>query len=207
MPNLKNCTIPESRYHYLKQYSDLYKTAVVKPEKLNEINKIIEKIISLKPRYEKLNLNIPWWVIGIIHYMESNFDLKRHLHNGDLLIARTVKAPAGRPKVGNPPFTWEESAVDALLDRCWYGDNLEQILYFFEAYNGFGYRNKKVNSPYLWSYTNHYTGGKFVEKKDPRTGTYKSFFDTSVSSKQAGACAIIKTMESLKLIENIKKMY
>jgi lysozyme family protein len=57
---------------------------------------------------------VPWWVIGIIHSMEAGLRFDRHLHNGDPLTAHTVRVPAGRPEVGQPPFAWEASAEDAL---------------------------------------------------------------------------------------------
>ena len=37
-----------------------------------------------------------------------------HFHNGDPLTDRTKRVPAGRPKEGDPPFTWEQSAEDAI---------------------------------------------------------------------------------------------
>ena len=66
---------------------------------------------------------IPWYVIGFIHKMESDMNFGTHLHNGDPLTARTVHVPTGRPVNGNPPFTWEDSAADALqlaaaLEAC-----------------------------------------------------------------------------------------
>ena len=57
---------------------------------------------------------MPWYVVGLIHTMESSGNFAAHLHNGDPLSARTTHVPAGRPKAGAPPFTWEESATDAL---------------------------------------------------------------------------------------------
>jgi lysozyme family protein len=67
----------------------------------------------------------------------GNFN--RHLHNGDPLTSRTVHVPAGRPKSGTPPFTWEQSAVDALaydgLTQVtdW---SIEHVAYVFENFNG-----------------------------------------------------------------------
>src|SRR5262249_14294857 len=94
-----------------------------------------------------------------------------HLHNGDSLRARTYHVPAGRPKRGNPPFPWGASAIDALTMtphelqkvKHW---SVERILYETEKYNGWGYL-KRGNSPYLWSWTSEYHGGKYV-----RDGVY-----------------------------------
>jgi lysozyme family protein len=85
--------------------------------------------------------------------MAASLNFNRHLHNGDPLTARTVQVPAGRPKTGEPPFTWEESATDALmlekLDQ-WEDWSVPGTLYKLEQYNGWGYRlaHPDVKSPY-----------------------------------------------------------
>ena len=83
---------------------------------------------------------IPWYFIACVHYMECSFSFNKHLHNGDPLTGYTVQVPANRPKVGHgPPFTFEESAIDALqlmkYDKVtnW---SLPFILQKLEGYNG-----------------------------------------------------------------------
>ncbi len=77
--------------------------------------------------------------IAVIHNMEASQNFNKHLHNGDPLTARTVQVPAGRPKKGTPPFSWEDSAADALAIRGlgaktdW---SLAGMLYQLEGYNG-----------------------------------------------------------------------
>ena len=120
--------------------------------------------------------------------MEVNIDAKadEHLHNGDPLTARTVHVPAGRPLTGNPPFTWHDSAVDALNQMGLSGANdwsIEGTLYHLEQYNGFGYRSKGINSPYLWSGSNLYTKGKFGSDNQ---------YNPDLVSKQTGAALILK---------------
>lgn len=134
---------------------------------------------------------IPWFFIACVHYLECSFNFNKHLHNGDPLTGYTVQVPAGRPKVGHPPpFTFEESAVDAM--RFMNFDKVRQwilpfILRKLEAYNGFGYfKYKKINTPYLWSFSNHYTKGKYV--KDGK-------YDPEAVSLQMGAAVILKRME------------
>jgi hypothetical protein len=63
---------------------------------------------------------------------------------------------------------------------------IEDKLSFLEAYNGWGYVKKGINSPYLWSGTNHYTSGKYV-----RDGV----FDPRAVSKQLGAVCMLKELE------------
>ena len=62
----------------------------------------------------------------------------------------------------------------------------DDSLYNIEKYNGLGYlKYRPINSPYLWSGTNHYTKGKYVAD-----GKYSS----TAIDKQLGTCAILKRM-------------
>jgi hypothetical protein len=129
--------------------------------------------------------------------MEASFNFKCHLHNGDPLTARTVQVPSNRPSTGAPPFTWEDSATDALRMK-----KLEQIsdwslprtLYQLEAYNGFGYRvgHPEVLTPYLWSFSDHYKQGKYVADGK---------FSPTAVSKQCGAAVILRRMAERQIIE------
>jgi len=167
-----------------QKYYELFNTSTILKNREKEINDIVLKIEKYKSRYNNLKINIPVYVIGAIHYRESNFNFNKHLHNGDPLTGRTVNKPTGRPKIGNPPFTWEFSALDALsgykLPNKW---NIPNTLYFLEAYNGFGYRYKGINSPYLWAGTNMYERGKYSSD-----GKY----NPNLIDKQIGCAAILK---------------
>jgi lysozyme family protein len=131
---------------------------------------------------------VPWYFT--IH---NRSDMNHQaLHNGDPLSARTVQVPAGRPPKGQPPFTWEESAADALaLKRLdaqtdW---TLAGTLYQLECYNGWGYRrhHPHVLSPYLWSFSGHYTCGKYVA--DGR-------WSEAATSRQCGAAVLLRDWQS-----------
>jgi lysozyme family protein len=174
------------------EYQNLFDTCQINTARQSEVAALAASIIQHRSRYEAVGtpLAIPWFFIGVIHNMESSQRFDRHLHNGDALTARTVHVPAGRPTSGDPPFTWEVSATDALivegLDKVtdW---RLPALLYQIEKYNGFGYRTRHsdVLSPYLWSGSQHYTKGKFVAD-----GT----FDPDAVSKQSGAAVILQRM-------------
>ena len=134
-------------------------------------------------------VELPWWWIGCIHQLESGGDFNCHLHNGDPLTARTVHVPSGRPLIGNPPFTWEQSAIDALFYQGLghgmitdYASALDRA----ERYNGLGYRNRGLPSPYLWSGTDQYVSGKFV--KD-------GVFDPHAVSEQVGVAALMLALQ------------
>jgi len=178
------------------EYQRLFDTCIIHPGKYGEINAIVKIISTNNTRYQNVStvVNVPWFFIGILHAMESCNDFKTHLYNGDPLTARTLNEPAGRPKSGNPPYDWEFSAIDALkydsMDS-WYDWSIPGMLYKMEAYNGFGYRSKGIYSPYLWSYSNHYTSGKFLED-----GKYSS---TAVS-KQCGGAVLLRRMVEMQLV-------
>jgi lysozyme family protein len=175
------------------EYFGLFQTLEIEPRHFSKVDAIVDRILEHKNVYETVSdtLNAPWFFVGAIHNMESSLNFERHLHNGDSLKERTQNVPKDRPAKGNPPFSWEESANDALqlrkIDRVsdW---SLDRLLYELEGYNGWGYRkfHQHVKSPYLWSFSNHYTKGKYV-----RDGTWS---DTAVS-RQCGAAVLIKRLE------------
>ena len=69
-----------------------------------------------KDIYQKVGepLGVPWWFVATLHMLEASFNFNTHLHNGDPLKAKTKQVPKGRPSSGTAPFSWEESARDAL---------------------------------------------------------------------------------------------
>jgi lysozyme family protein len=180
------------------EYLGLFDTCSIRLDKLTEVDRIVQKINNNKSRYELVGnqLAIPWYIIAVIHNMESSLNFDYHLHNGDPLTARTVHVPSGRPISGSPPFTWEESAVDSLKFQkmnLWKDWSLAGFLFKIEEYNGWGYRSRhpEVLSPYLWSGSNHYVKGKYVA--DGR------WSDTAVSN-QIGAAVLIRRLAERNLI-------
>ena len=173
-----------------QQYLNLFGSCVVNPARLSDVSNIIARIMPNQPRYQSVAgpLGIPWYFVAVIHNMECSLNFNQHLHNGDPLTARTFHVPAGRPPNGQPPFAWEVSATDALTVEGFANRSdwsLPVILYRLEAYNGFGYRNRTppLNTPYLWSFSNQYTSGKFAKP----TGV----FDPNAASGQCGAAVIL----------------
>lgn len=181
-----------------KEYERLYNTLELRLDKLTAIDEAVNGILQHKDRYQKVAqaLNIPWFFVGAIHSMECTRNFSCHLHNGDSLSRRTVQVPKGRPLTGNPPYSWEASAADALtmkgLDKItdW---SLPQLLYQLERYNGWGYRlyHQHVYTPYLWAASNHYSRGKYVAD-----GTWS---DTAVS-QQTGAAVLLRRLEERREI-------
>lgn len=176
------------RERMIPAYQILWDTLKITPGKEQEIADTIDKIIANTPRYLVVSkaTNVPWAVVAVIHYRESSLNFSRHLHNGDKLTARTTHVPAGRPKAGTPPFTWEESAIDAMryksMDKItdW---EVPNMLFTLEKYNGMGYNKKGLLSPYIWSFSNHYFGGKYVADGK---------FDPKAVDKQCGVAVLLK---------------
>jgi lysozyme family protein len=187
-----------------EEYLRLFATLEIRADKVADVRRAANQIIANRARYERASATItmPWWVVGLMHMRESDFDFNTHLHNGDPLTARTVHDPANRPaadpqlKRGQAapqapsaanPYTWEESAADAIAhDRLntWNDWSLAGTLYKLEAFNGVGFRmyHPDVLSPYLWSFTNHYTKGKY-----PRDRVY----DANFVDRQVGVAAAL----------------
>jgi lysozyme family protein len=59
------------------------------------------------------------------------------------------------------------------------------MLYLLEKYNGFGYRNQGLQTPYLWSFSNLYQKGKY---------TVDSRFDPEAVSEQCEAAVMLKAL-------------
>src|SRR5262249_45359500 len=113
----------------------------------------------------------------------------------DRLDRKTTHVPAKRP-VGvwpptpfDPRTAWRLSAIDALTKfkeiRAW---TVEEMLFKFEEYNGFGYRPHGILSPYVWNYSQFYSHGGFP--------CDRCWSDTYVS-RQAGAGVIVRSLSQV----------
>lgn len=139
-----------------------------------------------RSRYEIISAKtgIPWEVIGVIHYRESNCDFDTYLGNGQALNRKTTIVPKGR----GPFATWEDGAMDALmtappkagLNKDWsIGGTLAKL----EEYNGLGYATRGLPSPYIWAGTDQYIKGKYI-----RDGV----FDPNHVDTQLGCAGLLK---------------
>ena len=174
-----------------KGYAHMWETMAIRPEYKAVSEAISERLFSHKKRYDIVAAatGVPWWFIAIIHEMESGGNFGAHLHNGDTLARRTIHVPSGRPIKGQPPFSWEASAADALemkgiTDKPASFWTIPRALYEFERYNGFGYFGK-INSPYVWSFSTHYDKGKITRDHGPIE---------PVKSKQCGAACLLYSL-------------
>ncbi len=190
---------PATRFEELREeYLDLFASCTVRPAQASQLAYYLTRLEKHRSRYEALESlsgGVPWYFIGVIHGLECQFRFDQHLHNGDPLDAKTVQVPGGRPVPWLPPFDWETSALDALQHDKFLGVGdwtLARMLFRFESYNGFGYRKYRIPSPYLWSFSNHYTKGKYASD---------GHFDPDLVSKQAGAALLLRQLELDGVIE------
>src|SRR5215510_15153682 len=177
-----------------EDYARLWSTMSLRADWAQKAAAAAKKIFSNKDSYRSVEsvTGAPWFVVGLIHQMECDLNFRGHLHNGDPLTARTCNEPVGRPRSGHPPFLWSDSAADAIrydkLDQVpqW---TCERVAFWLEKYNGFRSRTEHhINTPYLWSGTNHYDRGKFVRD---------NVWSDTIASKQVGAMPILRELMKL----------
>ena len=179
-----------------QEYQQRFDAAKVLPARQETVAQSVRKILGNRARYERItkSMTMPWYFLAIIHGLEADFRFDAHLHNGDPLTARTVRVPAGRPAQGKPPFSWEESAMDAIaVNRYdkWNDWSIAGMLVAWERYNGLGYRQYGIHSPYVWSCTYLYVKGRYVA--DGR-------FEANAESRQCGAVAMLKGLIATGLV-------
>ena len=173
-----------------KEYNDLFDTCEVGDEHADDVAGIVHHILDFQERYAgvETTTGVPWFVVAVIHNLECGLSFNAHLHNGDPLTARTVNDPKGRPTKGSPTFDWTASALDALQYDAltsWDDWSVPGICYKLEGYNGWGYRSHGVHTPYLWSFSNHYTDGKYISD---------GVWSDAAISRQCGAAVILRRM-------------
>lgn len=189
-------------------YETQFAAATITAKFANEAVTAAKQAIANKAKIDPVaaKFGVPWFVIAVIMMRESGGSFAKHLHNGDPLSARTVREPAGRPRTGSPPFTWEQSAEDALYQKLkeprensWAtsgcpGWSIPETLYKLQAYNGLADRPlcNPSNIAYMWSGTQYYKGGKYVTDR---------VFNPSAIDSQLGCVAMIKALIQLGAID------
>ena len=184
------------------EYNYLWPLAVVIPNSLAQADRAVHTALKNKNTYLDIEAKtkVPWFFTAALHMRESNFDFTKHLHNGDPLSERTTHVPTNRPALGSPPFTFTDSAIDALQYEGFASEekwDVATTFYCLEAWNGHGYRRASnectpVNaSPYVYSGTQFYECGKFVADHK---------FDTSLRDGQLGVMAFLKHLSEVETI-------
>jgi lysozyme family protein len=169
----------------------------IRPARAEEVRKEATRLLKGKSTYHQVEAKtgIPWWFIGLCHYRESHFNFDTYLGNGQPLSRVTTIVPKGRgPFAGANAFV--DGAVDALRLEDLIGSSdwsIARTLFRLEGFNGFGYHNKGVNSPYLYGGSNIYgppeaRGGKFVRDH---------VFDPDTVDPQLGVAVLLKGLLEL----------
>jgi lysozyme family protein len=152
-------------------YGNFWKEAakwwdMMERNKLSMAQSVAKKILSNKARYQNVEskTGVPWYWIGPTHFRESDCDFSTQLAQGDPLGKKSTHVPKGQgPYFG--PDAWDRAALIALeTDKLnqvkdW---RLEKLFYWWESYNGWGYRLHGTPSAYVWAGTNIYTAGFYV---------------------------------------------
>jgi lysozyme family protein len=178
---------------YGPEYQQLWDTMRIIRDS-SELQRLSDKILKQRGWYQQVErrTGVPWQIVAVIHVREAGEqDIGRWecaLHNGERIIGTgktTRLVPAGR----GPFSDWTDAAVDALelqgFDKIkdW---SVARGLWALEPFNGYGYRNKGLRSPYIWASTNHQQLGKYI-----RDGV----FDPTVMDSQIGCAALLKYLE------------
>lgn len=164
----------------------------VRPEHVNEITRMADLCMKFKSIYydpASAKTGIPWYVIAVIDMREEDFDHTGYLGNGDPLNRVTRDVPRGR----GPFSSWADGAIDALtmdkFNRLPSGGHWDIVttLWKLEDYNGVGYRNMGLPSPYVWALTNQQVEGKYTSD-----GSY----DPNVWDQQPGCAGVLLTLKT-----------
>src|ERR1700719_5202243 len=161
---------------------------VIHPAFLPAFNHVAERLIVSKPRYQTVEAKtkVPWFVIAVIHEREASQSWKANLAQGDPWNKVSIHVPKGR----GPFQSWEEAAVDALVNcaphaAAWKDWTAGGALTLLEEYNGLGYAARGVPSPYLWAATDQYVSGKYIAD---------GHYDPLAVDHQLGCAALLKRM-------------
>lgn len=143
---------------------------------------------AAKARYETVSAqtNVPWFIIAVIHEREASQSWVANLAQGDPWNAVSVHVPKGQ----GPFDSWEDAATNA-LKRCapyaahWADWSIGGALTLLEEYNGLGYAQHGVPSPYIWASTDQYKSGKYIAD---------GHYDPNAVDHQLGCAALLTRM-------------
>lgn len=141
-----------------------------------------------KAQYQEVSAatDVPWFVIAVIHERESSQSWRASLAQGDPWNEVSIHVPRG---IG--PFGSWIAAAEYALKNCapfaakWTDWSVGGLLTLLEEYNGLGYANRGVPSPYVWASTDQYVRGKYVAD---------GHYDPSAVDTQLGCAALLARM-------------
>lgn len=156
-----------------------------------EFMKPAQKAVANKSSYLEIARrsgmpDISWVFIAASHYRESSQNFSDSLAQGDPWNKVSIHVPADR----GPFASFEDAAVDALVKCSPYAARLKDwsiggTLTNLERFNGIGYANRGIPSPYIWAGTNQYQKGKYIAD---------GVFDPEHVDTQLGCAGLIMAM-------------
>ncbi len=156
-----------------------------------EFGMVARRLVLAKPRYQAVaaKTGVPWFVIAVIHERESSQRWDASLAQGDRWDRVSTHVPRGR----GPFRSWEDAAYDALVNCAPYASKWKDwsaggAMTLLEQYNGLGYANKGIPSPYVWSGTDQYLKGKYIAD---------GVFSPEAIDKQLGCAGLILAMRAI----------
>ncbi len=174
------------------EYAKQWDSMKINPTRLAEFQRYAQFAIKHKDIYKKIEAatGVPWPMIACNHRRESDADFNTYLGNGDPLGRVTTHVPKGRgPFLG--PNAFVDGGIDAYrLDglaavKDW---RLEKMLFWMERFNGSGYDNKGLPSPYIWGGTNIQKPGKYVADHQ---------FNSKIMDTQPGCAPLLRVIADL----------
>jgi lysozyme family protein len=194
-------------------YRTLFDVAKPKEQILSELRDFVSKIqrkipnstLNLIGKYKIISASIysdssllfPWEFVALVHRMEASSDEDKQIMNGGLWKDQSVGSIKVTSFIQSATLNIKEFFRKYRTNPKVVLASPESILYWCEAWNGWGYRNKGLHSPYI-------IGGiesplYDMEGKYTKDGE----FDSSAKTKQVG-CAILLKHLSILGISSIK---
>lgn len=133
--------------------------------------------------------NMPPELVAALHWREASGNFGKYLHQGDPLGKPAVHVPRDIPVFGKNE--WEKAAAHALKMKKMCKEELgldkdtkdkAKMAAYSERYNGMGYNNKGVTSPYVYSGMDNYSAGKYVSD---------GHFSASTVDQQLGVVTLV----------------
>jgi len=156
-----------------------------------EFGPVARRLVAAKARYQAVEqrTGVYWPFIAVTHEREASQNWHSQLGQGDPLNEVSTHVPKGR----GPFATWEDGAYDALVNCGPYAArnkdwSIGGLLTLLEQYNGVGYANRGLPSPYIWSGTDQYHSGKYVAD---------GVFDPDAVDKQLGCAGLLMAMMAI----------
>ena len=170
------------------EYAALAARARIRPECEHILQITAERLLHDEPVYARIYeaTGVPIAFLMALSEREMSGNLHCYLGNGQRLTRRTTIVPKGRGPFPDSPDGFFAGAVDALrldgLDKfiTEFGEWTKPLAcYASEDWNGWGYRQFKIPSPYVFGGTTVQEPGKYIRDHqydpglmDPQLGTF-----------------------------------